>query len=54
MSGILSLAALALTAALLGTLYWDNIRPILFANCRHGIAYESICVECRAREDRRG
>lgn len=54
MTGILSLFALALTAALLAGLYWDDIRRALFQNCRHGIAHDSICVECRAQEDRRG
>lgn len=54
MTGVLSLILFMAVIGYVCHLNWDAVRRLFFDNCRHRIPYESICVECRAREDRRG
>jgi hypothetical protein len=46
--------AILAVAGFLAWLYRDEIRPLFFNKCKHRIPYESICVTCREKGDRRG
>lgn len=41
--------AVALVFALIGGLYWPEIRKALTGYCSHGIAHDSYCVQCKSR-----